>query len=455
MNRSMLPLLAALGCVAVDGHAQVANEYTYTALPMHEVYGINDSGIAVGGTDLNREAVAYVQGQLIRLQAPGYTSTLATAISDAGHIVGYGNFNGETHALFWQSYTSAPIRITGPGDRLRPTSVNSQGVVVGTRDLDGTGFKWSITAGMTPLGALGSSFSNPAHIADSGYVAGTVSFNDRGNIARWSPTGGSGIVEWGGTVFKAMNDGGILGWDAQGWSSLWSVSNTRTFLPSTYRVTDMSAKGRLIGYEAQVGSFGRALTQPTPNATASFLPLPPGATGARIYDVNSCGTIIGSTVLSPTSRQAAMWTRSTCDVQTTAVVPEVRGFTLEQAAPVLMRSNVFAGRTNYVVGPCNDVNRITRQSPGGGMNAPTASSVELSVVVNCSVAVPGLRGQTISGASATLQSVGLVLGTVKSAVDNSCNYIGAVMSQIPTSGALNWGSAVNVTIGQRPRTACP
>jgi serine/threonine-protein kinase len=129
---------------------------------------------------------------------------------------------------------------------------------------------------------------------------------------------------------------------------------------------------------------------------------------------------------------------------------------LDQAALTLKASNVFAGRTNYIVGPCPDVNRIVAQSPAAGAQAPTASSVELTVVVSCSVSVPDVRGQSVSGASATLRSANLTLGTVRSATDTSCNYIGTVMSHSPTGGAqANWGSAVNVTVGQRPKTPCP
>jgi V8-like Glu-specific endopeptidase len=72
------------------------------------------------------------------------------------------------------------------------------------------------------------------------------------------------------------------------------------------------------------------------------------------------------------------------------------------------------------------------------------------------VVVPDLRGQTSSAATATLQSVGLVRGTVSSRTDPSCNSIGVVMSQSPARGTVvPPGSVVSFTIGTRPRTPCP
>jgi hypothetical protein len=72
------------------------------------------------------------------------------------------------------------------------------------------------------------------------------------------------------------------------------------------------------------------------------------------------------------------------------------------------------------------------------------------------VVVPDLRGQTSSAATATLQAVGLVRGTVTSRPDASCNSIGVVMSQSPARGTVvPPGSVVSYTVGSRPRTPCP
>ena len=70
--------------------------------------------------------------------------------------------------------------------------------------------------------------------------------------------------------------------------------------------------------------------------------------------------------------------------------------------------------------------------------------------------VPVLTGDTSSQAKQALQAVGLALGTVNTAVDNSCDYLGTVMNQSPLAGAhVNLGSAVSITVGTPPEHACP
>jgi hypothetical protein len=72
------------------------------------------------------------------------------------------------------------------------------------------------------------------------------------------------------------------------------------------------------------------------------------------------------------------------------------------------------------------------------------------------VAVPDLRGDSLGEASSALSAVGLRLGTQRDVVDNTCNDIGAVLSQIPSADTLVApGTAVNVTVGQLPPHPCP
>jgi hypothetical protein len=458
--KAIIAVLAALGGAAA--HAQTA-DYIMKELParMQNIYAINDSGVIVGGADSGYRAAAIVDGLLVPLPlGPEYSVSTATGISNAGHIVGFAfiRSGGGSHALFWPSVTSAPIRITGLDGTFSPTAVNSQGVVTGVRsDLGGHShtFRWSQAEGMRSLDPFGSTSSFPRAISETGYIAGSVNFGDARSIARWNPDGASGVVAWSGIGSKVRDDGGIIGHDATG-SVLWSVSNTRTFLGSEFNVTDMSSKGRSVGFQPSTSDdfIQFAMTRAAPSAPAMRLPIPSGAVSSRADHVNSCGMVAGW-VESP-ARRPVVWIPPSCDAQTTASVPDVRGYQVEQATPILKASNVFAGRTNYVVGACNNIGRVVGQVPGAGSQIPTASSVELTTVVSCSVAVPNLRGETVSGASAALRSAGLALGQVRYVVDTSCSFIDAVMSQSPgASSTVNWGTAVNVSIGQRPRTACP
>lgn len=458
---STTAMLAVLSSIGIQAHAQdvawappVATDYVVKQIPgMHYVYGINDSGVAVGGAEANSVAVAFANGQLIRLPATGYTRTLAYAISNSGSIAGFGSTATSSYGLFWPSLASEPIRITGPnGATMRPVAVNSQGVVVGWSGDGPRAARWTAATGMTFMDPLGSTGATLRDMSETGYVAGTINFGETtAAMGRWNPNGTSGVIDWNAFAWRVRDDGGVIGTGEGGASYLWSVSNTRTPL-AYYIVRDMSATGRMVGKDSSVG----AVTQATPNSPVQALPrLPNGGAGFAI-DVNACGTVVGMMAPPNDSERPVMWSRAPCDVQTTASVPDVRALTLDQAALTLKASNVFAGRTNYIVGPCPDVNRIVGQSPAAGAQAPTASSIELTVVVSCTVSVPDLRGQTVNGASATLRDAHLVLGTVRNATDTSCNNIGTVMNHSPTAGAqTTWGAAVNVTVGQRPRTPCP
>ncbi|MGN6676297.1 MAG: PASTA domain-containing protein, partial [Streptosporangiaceae bacterium] len=65
--------------------------------------------------------------------------------------------------------------------------------------------------------------------------------------------------------------------------------------------------------------------------------------------------------------------------------------------------------------------------------------------------VPNLSGDTTGQASQALQAAGLVLGTVSSAIDYTCNNLGTVKSQNPGAGTnVNPGTAVSITIGKAP-----
>ena len=72
------------------------------------------------------------------------------------------------------------------------------------------------------------------------------------------------------------------------------------------------------------------------------------------------------------------------------------------------------------------------------------------------VAVPDLSGESQATATHNLQAAGLVLGSVGTVTDNSCNNIGLVLSQSPAAGTrVNQGSAVSITVGKRPTHPCP
>jgi hypothetical protein len=72
-------------------------------------------------------------------------------------------------------------------------------------------------------------------------------------------------------------------------------------------------------------------------------------------------------------------------------------------------------------------------------------------------AVPDVRGDTVAQAAQALQAADLVVGPLHYVVDNTCDAIGAVLSQSPRAGMsqVPQGSAVELWIGQRPPHPCP
>lgn len=70
--------------------------------------------------------------------------------------------------------------------------------------------------------------------------------------------------------------------------------------------------------------------------------------------------------------------------------------------------------------------------------------------------VPDVRGITSAEATSALVAAGFVRGVLSYAVDTTCNNIGLVRSQNPTAGTpTTAGTAVNLSIGTAPSTACP
>jgi alpha-tubulin suppressor-like RCC1 family protein len=104
--------------------------------------------------------------------------------------------------------------------------------------------------------------------------------------------------------------------------------------------------------------------------------------------------------------------------------------------------------SNPVPAPVTSLRQVSQVALGGDYGLAVGSSAF--------VAVPSLAGDTTAVAAQQLQAVGLVLGTVNTAVDNTCNHLGTVMSQSPLAGTtVSFGSAVSVTVGTPSAHSCP
>ncbi|TQS42704.1 PASTA domain-containing protein [Cryptosporangium phraense] len=70
--------------------------------------------------------------------------------------------------------------------------------------------------------------------------------------------------------------------------------------------------------------------------------------------------------------------------------------------------------------------------------------------------VPNVIDQTEAAAKASVRAAGLVPGRVTHEVDARCEHVGVVLREVPGPGAtVDNGSAVDLVIGDEPKTACP
>jgi hypothetical protein len=111
---------------------------------------------------------------------------------------------------------------------------------------------------------------------------------------------------------------------------------------------------------------------------------------------------------------------------------------------------------------------VDPQVPGGAcaviaqqyFSSSGSWNTRLARVGGCqpSVLVPDVRNDRLAEAGQVLAAAGLTVGQVSSVLDPTCNSIGSVVRQNPRSGTpVLAGSAVNLSIGRRPRppSECP
>ena len=88
------------------------------------------------------------------------------------------------------------------------------------------------------------------------------------------------------------------------------------------------------------------------------------------------------------------------------------------------------------------------------VNSAGPAGAQVTIALGLS-RVPDVRGDTTAVAVGALRAAGLSANE-QFRVDQTCNNIGAVMSQSPGAGStVSTGSAVTIWIGTRPPNPCP
>ena len=81
-----------------------------------------------------------------------------------------------------------------------------------------------------------------------------------------------------------------------------------------------------------------------------------------------------------------------------------------------------------------------------------AASFQTPFTLVAQVPVPDVVGDSQATAVATLQSAGLVVGSITHRVDPSCEHVNAVWTESPRAGTIvNPGTTVNLSIGDKPK----
>jgi probable HAF family extracellular repeat protein len=321
--------------VAQAGYTVHALKIPANAL-LGEASDINDAGISAGWYKINNtwSAVRWASPtQALKLGTlPGFPSSLAKGINNAGTIVGYVTTSTQnlSHAFIWTSAGGMkPLQDLG-GLGSIALAINNSGVAVGWASDPNDNIhavRWSAAGVITDINPLPGAFSQASAINDAGDIAGyarTLS-NSGEHVWLWRSNGTQqdlgtlgGQHSFGYGINSAV---AVVGWSEQTppkpdialrWTQATGMKPITSFGGGS-QALGISDRNRVVGFQVvQAGVVGLTLFQGTktvlPDLTPSRGPFS-AATAA-----NTCGTIVGNSV-SPTSGLSvpAMWTKAGCD----------------------------------------------------------------------------------------------------------------------------------------------
>jgi uncharacterized membrane protein len=296
----------------------VFNQYHMTEVPLTTAAHMNESGMIVGSLD--GMGAVYINGQVRLLSSPnGYTDVRAMAVSNNGIIVGTGLSAGARRPIIWNSYTGPAMDMGAIAQITYPLAVNSSGLVVGYTMASSNSlpraYRWSTATGTIDMHPNGYALSTAYDVAESGFISGyTNGGQNEFYAARWYPSGAFGSIARG-VGYHVRENGTVFGTGLHNEAIQWDVSNTPTLIgpdSSTHLVQEISRNGRMVG----TANASTAWTRIN-NGAVTYLPTPAGTYGSA-YDVNGCGSILGSYGTTTTNFRPVVWTKMTCDASALA-----------------------------------------------------------------------------------------------------------------------------------------
>ncbi len=254
-------------------------------------------------------------------------------------------------------------------------------------------------------------------------------------------TGITQVSAGAGYVLARRSDGTVWAWGTNSSGQLGDGTTITRLVPERipgltgitqvaayYASFAVRSDGTLLGWgDNSEGELGRGTT-----GGFSVTPAPvPGLTGVTQVATNGETTL----AVAGSARAVWAWGMNTCG-------QFGDGTTVSRPSP---EQTGLGGVAQVAIG-------VSQVAFGGG----PFGGYSLAVGSRAYATVPSLTDETMAVARQRLQAANLVLGTVTTVVDNTCNNIGTVISQRPAAGTVViGGSAVSVTVGLRPSHPCP
>lgn len=177
----------------------------------HQVAGVNDRGLVVGGGPY---AWIYQGRGIVRLPVPdGWDDAVATGVNARGDVVGTVETYTRSAAVVWRDVQGAPRAtvLTAPFGDAHATGISDTGVVVGTLYKGGTGTAYRWGAGgrgqRLPVPAGHSGFVNGVQGTWAYGGAGPAAGGNTGTGVLWELTSGRSVLVPDGDVGAVGADG--------------------------------------------------------------------------------------------------------------------------------------------------------------------------------------------------------------------------------------------------------
>ncbi len=293
---------------------------------------INEAGDAVGSSygsaDDYIHGILWKDGTIAYLGDLGGGQSYATAINDAGWVVGSSCIgppacNNLYDAFVWENGTMSSLPKLYEGGTAGATGINDAGQAVGSATTLPSGYGhaalWE-AGNATDLGTLG------------GYYSGATAINDAGQVAGWSEESGDRLRHpflWDGS----MTDLGTLSGDSEaganamndigqvvGWSATMNAGSIHAFLWEGGSMVDLGGFGGTSTIAYGINDAGQVVGQGSDasghvhaflweDGTMTDLGTLGGGYGSA-FGINDAGQVVGESTASDESVHAVIWTLS-------------------------------------------------------------------------------------------------------------------------------------------------